>query len=1211
MRKCWMLGWALLAASAAWGLDEVTSDDLTQVLDDRMLYFTQGWGEMGINTAVKPTDGRAPMPLQIKDTKYAKGIGTHAPSEIVIELNGDYTALAGEIGVQQQDHNAGSVVFQVYVDDQLKFDSDVMHESDEPRKLGVNIAGGRTLRLVVTDAGDGITCDCADWADARLVKVFPPKEHPASEMTDMAPFARVVASDPHREEGTKATRIEEFPAADVYLETNVASKEGLYPVPTAADGVGCIGLVWAERRLLKSLALEFPEGADMPDRQSARVQFWLGESPWQGAWKPLRGDIAAEGRRWTIPVSSKANPELPRTGVEKIRWVFPAGQCPAAVKQFFAFTRSQWDMASLRIEVASPTPGAMGSAEIYNGERIRRTDKHDGFAVEPRQWTWDTSAGCQFTVHYTKPKPWKSDRTILRLVLPQGACGVAVEDVVRDGCVYVPDRGLYVATATTSLSLAEYAQSIQNKKLVLDQVREMPDQSFAQALDKTHNPVQNLGPMMISLACDNHKFIAHREGAIQFAPFGAEAEDEKGRMRLAYQLTPRFGSGKNESVERHLEGGWLPAPVTTVREGDIAYRLCSFVAPTGLAPATAPQWLNDRPVCVGDFLIENTGEKPAAAALQLNLSGEDKPCPPAKAAEGAFFVHAGDLIALVDTRAAAPLTCELRDNAVHLTGSLPAHAKAHCYVYLPGWKAAAESFRVEANPERLFGNLKTYWEHALADAAQIETPDPLLTNVIRASQVHCLLAARNELGGKNVAAWIGSDRYGPLESEAHSVILGMDLMGQTEFARRALDFFIQRYNAHGYLTTGYTLMGTGWHLWTLARHFALTGDRAWFDTVAPKVAGVCQWIGQQCQKTKCDPVDLEQTPEYGLVPPGVGADWNRFAYRFAVEANYYAGLHDAASALASIEHPNANRLLEQAKTFRDDLLRAYRWNQGKAPALALPNGTYVPSYGGMLYSFGASGEMIPGEDGNRSWAYDVELGSHHLIPLGVLDPQGIDATEIVNHMEDVWFLHTGMCDYPEAKNLADWFDMGGFSKVQPYYTRNAEIYALRDDVKPFIRSYFNALAAMLSLENLSLWEHFHNTGAWNKTHETGWFLVQTRTMFVTERGDELWLAPFLPSSWLDDGKTVSVKNAPTAFGPVSYTITSSAAQGHIDAVVEPPTRSAPKRIALRVRHPQGFPVQSVAVNGLADVQFDAAKTCVYLEPQPEPITVHVAYGAKP
>jgi hypothetical protein len=66
---------------------------------------------------------------------------------------------------------------------------------------------------------------------------------------------------------------------------------------------------------------------------------------------------------------------------------------------------------------------------------------------------------------------------------------------------------------------------------------------------------------------------------------------------------------------------------------------------------------------------------------------------------------------------------------------------------------------------------------------------------------------------------------------------------------------------------------------------------------------------------------------------------------------------------------------------------------------------------------------------------------------------------------------------------------------------------VRDDVKPCIRSYFNALSSLLNEETLSFWKHFHNGGGWNKTHETGWFLCQTAIMFAMERGDELWLAP--------------------------------------------------------------------------------------------------------
>ena len=54
--------------------------------------------------------------------------------------------------------------------------------------------------------------------------------------------------------------------------------------------------------------------------------------------------------------------------------------------------------------------------------------------------------------------------------------------------------------------------------------------------------------------------------------------------------------------------------------------------------------------------------------------------------------------------------------------------------------------------------------------------------------------------------------YGPLESESQAVIRGMDLCGHADFARRGLEFFLKRYNEQGFLTTGYTLVGTGEHL---------------------------------------------------------------------------------------------------------------------------------------------------------------------------------------------------------------------------------------------------------------------------------------------------------------------------------------------------------------------------------------------------------------
>jgi hypothetical protein len=237
----------------------------------------------------------------------------------------------------------------------------------------------------------------------------------------------------------------------------------------------------------------------------------------------------------------------------------------------------------------------------------------------------------------------------------------------------------------------------------------------------------------------------------------------------------------------------------------------------------------------------------------------------------------------------------------------------------------------------------------------------------------------------------------------------------------------------------------------------------------------------------------------------------------------------------------------------------------------------------------------------------VELGAHQLVPTEVLKVDSPEVTEMMHHMEDVQFLAEGWFDYPAEMNQQDWFNLGGFSKVQPYYTRNAEIYALRDDVKPFVRSYFNTMASLLNTENLTFWEHFHNGGAWDKTHETGYFLQQTRFMLLMEHGEDLWLNPLTTSNWLQDGMTIAVKNAPTRFGKTSYSIRSQLKQQFIEAAIDPPDRAAPKHLVLRVRHPEGKSIRGVTVNGQAHQDFEAAAGSIRLEPSTKPIKVRVEY----
>jgi alpha-galactosidase len=142
---------------------------IQQVSDLPWTSAINGWGPVerdrsnGEQTA---GDGRT---LTVNGTTYAKGLGTHAASDITYHLGGSCRSFTVDVGVDDESTAGGSVVFRVYRDAALVADSGVRTASDPPRRLSADLTGGSKLRLVVTDGGDGINYDHADWADAKLV----------------------------------------------------------------------------------------------------------------------------------------------------------------------------------------------------------------------------------------------------------------------------------------------------------------------------------------------------------------------------------------------------------------------------------------------------------------------------------------------------------------------------------------------------------------------------------------------------------------------------------------------------------------------------------------------------------------------------------------------------------------------------------------------------------------------------------------------------------------------------------------------------------------------------------------------------------------------------------------------------------------------------------------------------------------------------------
>lgn len=109
------------------------------------------------------------QPISIKDKTYTKGIGTHAISEIVYELGGNFVLFRSDVGVDREVGYHGSVVFQVFGDGVKLYDSGLMTGADQAKSLNLDVRGVKILKLVVNDGGDGIDNDHADWANARII----------------------------------------------------------------------------------------------------------------------------------------------------------------------------------------------------------------------------------------------------------------------------------------------------------------------------------------------------------------------------------------------------------------------------------------------------------------------------------------------------------------------------------------------------------------------------------------------------------------------------------------------------------------------------------------------------------------------------------------------------------------------------------------------------------------------------------------------------------------------------------------------------------------------------------------------------------------------------------------------------------------------------------------------------------------------------------
>ena len=508
------------------------------------------------------------------------------------------------------------------------------------------------------------------------------------------------------------------------------------------------------------------------------------------------------------------------------------------------------------------------------------------------------------------------------------------------------------------------------------------------------------------------------------------------------------------------------------------------------------------------------------------------------------------------------------------------------------------------------GTTLTVSTQAEDPAMEVQVPDPGWTNAWR--------AVSHQLRGEN--------KWGGLAHEVGRVVHAMDLVGLHAEADKvcahflkspgvksdgdfldgsgALEWAASMRHDMGYSHDG-THASTGRMLFAMAERYFLTGDKEWFQSNLPRLQAAADWIIRQRNLYMMNIPNRKELFVAGLLPPCMlgdyalpACDWHWY---YSDNAFSLQGVQRFADALSEFDENAGARYRTEAEAFRSDLHRVATQEAALSPVRPGRDGMYHSFIPRMAYARGLTGRELGAPQYNDSECDSYVGGLPLAEPLSALDARDPAMTGTLDIMTEMTASEDAIRELEEkrrAKGLpADdsWFWMSYVSL--PKISHNANIFLQQDDVPNFLRFWSNAYATMVGADG-RLWEHWHLGNCGNceapDNGTAGWFMENFRNMLVMEEGRALWVARATPRTWLEQGKTITVKNAPTYFGSFAYEIQSDADNGKIQVTLEVPSRKAPDVIHLRLRHPKAAPIKSVTVNGQAWPDFDTVKEIVNL-----------------
>ncbi|MET9609267.1 sulfatase-like hydrolase/transferase [Streptomyces sp. NPDC006512] len=133
-----------------------------------------GWGPVERDRSNGRKEAGDGTPIAFGGVTYAKGLGVHAPSEVVYHLGGRaarFTALVGIDDFSKQQSSAGATRAVVRADGRTLHTTATLTAAGGPASIDLDVTGVRLLHLVVEDANGSSAFDHTSWARAHVTVV--------------------------------------------------------------------------------------------------------------------------------------------------------------------------------------------------------------------------------------------------------------------------------------------------------------------------------------------------------------------------------------------------------------------------------------------------------------------------------------------------------------------------------------------------------------------------------------------------------------------------------------------------------------------------------------------------------------------------------------------------------------------------------------------------------------------------------------------------------------------------------------------------------------------------------------------------------------------------------------------------------------------------------------------------------------------------------